>query len=71
MTNQMRFDQLEYYSDPIKKEVQFNFLNLPIHNMLQEYVITRSEVGRQDNLLIAMEGITNEEGYFVQLANGY
>ena len=34
---------------------------LPIKNQLLEYVIEKTEVDREDNLLIALQDITNVE----------
>ena len=36
----------------------------------REYKITRSEVIHDDNLLIALEGVTDEDGYYIQAEPG-
>ena len=66
MTNKMRFDQLEYATEPIKKQAEINWMYLPVQNQLKEFVIEKTEIVREDNLLIGIEGITDEEGDFLQ-----
>ena len=45
--------------------LQFDYMNLPIQNELKEYLIQKTEVAREDNLLIGIEGITNEDEDFI------
>ena len=49
----------------MKKELKFDYLYLPIQNELKEYLIQKTEVAREDNLLIGIEGITDEDEDFV------
>ena len=66
MTNKMRFDQLEYTTEPIKKQAEINSMNIPVLNQLKEFVIETTEVIREDNLYIGIEGITDEEGVLLE-----
>ena len=70
MTNKSRFNQLEYNTEPIIKEANFDYMFLPVQNQLLEYIISKSEVDRDDNLFIALQGITNVEGELVQAQIG-
>ena len=62
----MRFDQLEYNTEPIKKQAEINSMNIPVLNQLKEFVIETTEVIREDNLYIGIEGITDEEGVLLE-----
>ena len=70
ITNKKRFDQLEYTTEPIKKQAEINRMNIPVLNQLKEFVIEKTEVVREDNLFIGIEGITDEEGVFLQTKYG-
>ena len=43
------------------REANLDYMFLPIKNELKEYVIEKTEVDRDDNLLIALQDITNVE----------
>ena len=70
MTNKTRFNQLEFDTNPVTKEANLDNMFLPIKNQLQEYVIEKTEVDREDNLLIALQDITNVEEELVQASIG-
>ena len=61
MTNKTRFNQLEYETNPVVKEADLDYMFFPIKNQLLEYVIEKTEVDLEDNLIIALQGITNVE----------
>ena len=43
------------------REAYLDYMFLPIKNQMKEYVIEKTEVDREDNLLIALQDITNVE----------
>ena len=46
------------------------YYEMPVYNKYQEIVIDKSEVGREDNLIIAISDLTTDDGYFVQTKPG-
>jgi hypothetical protein len=65
-TNRMRFDQLEYFKEtPVYKESTMKFFDIP--NLLESrfFTVKESILEREDNLLMAVESLTEiEETYF-------
>ena len=67
MSNKTQFDQLVYDTEPIKKEAEFDYIFFPVQTTMKEYIISSSEVDREDHLLIiALDDITSKEDFFFQ-----
>ena len=41
------------------------FIRFPLFNEQREFIISRTEVEREDNLLIGISGVTGEEGDYI------
>ena len=67
LTKKQRFDQIEYWRDPIKDEMQMVFIEFPARNERHQYYIQQTEVDLQDWLLIALEDLTEVEENLVQI----
>ena len=52
------------------KEAKLDAMFLPIKNKMIEFLIEKSEVDREDNLLIALQDITNVEEELVEVSIG-
>ena len=68
LTNQKRFDQLEYYSNPVIEESIFTYLEFPTTNKADNFSIKRSKVELEDNLLVTLEDINTQEQEFFEIS---
>ena len=61
LTNNQRFIQDSYGGSPVIKESVLKYVAAPSAPQMVIYDVTSTELEYDDNLVISLEGITNEE----------
>ena len=62
LTNQQRFLESEYDRDsPILDEAKLDFIDIPYYQFVQYHQISETVVAYEDNLIMAITGLTNKE----------
>ena len=62
LSNQQRFLETSYDRDsPILNESKLDFIDIPQYQMFEYYEISETVVAYEDNLIMAITGLTNKE----------
>ena len=67
LTNRKRFDQLEYFNNPIVKESVINYLEFPKTNQKVLYKVSQAEVELEDSLLVTLEDLNERKREFFEV----
>ena len=65
LTNSGRFDQEDFSSDsPVILESTMNWYEIPARPLRHVFEIQKTELEREDNLVISLSGVTEENESF-------